>query len=102
MSTETTYRPDGTFAMTGDVGMISPTNSKTFTIPSKPNPFSKTIGGTGIWHIEQNRLYTTTTNSTSIATNVVHCYEIIALNEHLFTYRMTGHLQGQIRTETRK
>ena len=102
MSTETTYHADGTFSMTGVIGMSYPTNSNTLTIRNTPNPFSRTIGGSGIWHVEQGCLYTTTTNSAT-KKNIDHCDEIVTLNEHQFTYRVkAGQLQGEVRTATRK
>ena len=102
ISTKTTYHSDGTFTMMGEVGMSSPTNSSSITIPSTPNPFSRRIDGSGVWRVEQGCLYTTITNSASVQTNVDHCDEILSLNDHQFSYRIkAGQLKGQVRTETR-
>jgi hypothetical protein len=69
----TQYRADGTFDMTGEFGLIAPTNNG-FTNYVLLNgvwvlseiqkfPYKRQIGGSGIWRIEQGCFYSTFTHN---------------------------------------
>ena len=69
----TKYRADGTFDMTGEFGIIAPTNEGVTNYVHlngvwvlseiQKFPYKRQIGGSGIWRIEQGCLYSTFTHN---------------------------------------
>jgi len=93
MSTETTYRRDGTFEMHGSLGTIYPDAPKHRTMVQRDGkwvPLHPTAAipsnGSGVWHIDHGFLCSTYTNG-NWQTNVETCFEIQSLTDKEFTYR---------------
>jgi len=107
MSTQTHYSVGGVFTMDGTIGVAYPTNehTKVFikrndgSLVPREQAISRPIGGSGVWRIEQGYLYTTLTNSSSMATNVESKDEVLSLTAESFTYRTQ---RNQTRTANRK
>jgi hypothetical protein len=91
--TETEYFPNGTFATQSTIGMFITNNI------ASPITQTTTVGGNGVWHIENGFLYETVTNSRSSQAGSESKHQIIMLNGQTFSYREQN---GDVHTATRK
>jgi hypothetical protein len=92
-ATETEYFQNGTFATQSRIGMFI-TNDI-----ASPITQTTTVGGNGVWHIENGFLCETVTNSRLSQAGSESKHQIIMLDGQTFSYREQN---GDVHTATRR
>jgi hypothetical protein len=102
---ETKYNADGTYTLTGEVGVVDPPprpGVRTYVhrngvlIPEEEDAHSKFISGSGTWRVEGGYLYTALTNSSSMRTNAEIRFEIISIDGERLVFRRSLRRQASV------